>query len=180
MLSCPAAPAIPLTAPVLRRALGCTFVLLLCSCASVYEQPQRRAPVEEIGYPASTEVGPPAPETTAPVPLQREVLPPAPPPVLGPPAPEVPRAPTTATGSLLEAVDAAMAAGELDRAAALCERALRLAPRDAALWLKLATIRQRQGRSDEARGFAQRALSLAGSNPQLELQARALLELLDS
>jgi Flp pilus assembly protein TadD len=80
---------------------------------------------------------------------------------------------------LLASVDAAMAAGDLDRAAALCERALRIAPRDGQLWLKLGTIRQRQGRTADARGFAQRALSLAGGDAQLERQSRVLLELLE-
>lgn len=170
-----------------RAVLASCSLLLLCSCASVLEAPQRRAPVEEIGLPVSTGSRPEAPpEEPVAEPLQREALVPAGPPVLGPPAPlappvpATPPAPTTATGSLLEAVDAALAAGELERAAALCERALRLTPRDAALWFKLATIRQRQGLIEEARGHAQRALSLAGNNPQVELQARALLELLDS
>lgn len=155
---------------------------LLGGCASMIEPPARRAPVEELGRPVTPsrgEVGPPAPETSTPPPLQRESLPPSGPPVLGPPLPQRPAAPTTATGSLLEAVDAALAAGDLERAAALCERALRIAPRDGQLWLKLGTIRQRQGRTADARGFAQRALSLAAGDQQLERQSRVLLELLE-
>jgi len=162
------------------------LLLLLGGCASMIEPPARRAPVEEIGRPAPsapTQVGPPAPETP-PQTLRREPLPPSGPPVLGPPAPPQaiapqPAAPATPTESLLASVDAAMAAGDLERAAALCERALRIAPRDGHLWLKLGTIRQRQGRTADARGFAQRALSLAAGDAQLERQSRVLLELLE-
>jgi tetratricopeptide (TPR) repeat protein len=154
---------------------------LLGGCASMIENPQERAPVVELGLPAPTapaEAPPPAPEAPAPA-LRREPLPPSAPPVLGPPAPPPTAAPTTPTGSLLASVDAALAAGDMDRAAALCERALRIEPRNGQLWLKLGTIRQRQGRTADARGFAQRALSLAAGDAQLERQSRVLLELLE-
>lgn len=157
------------------------LLTLLGGCASMIEPPAQRAPVEEIGRPAPTgpaEVGPPAPEAP-PQTLRREPLPPSGPPVFGPPAPQQPQTPGTPTDSLLAEVDAALAAGDLERAAALCERALRIAPRDGQLWLKLGTIRQRQGRTADARGFAQRALSLAAGDAQLERQSRVLLELLE-
>jgi hypothetical protein len=166
---------------LLKSAALLMLLTFLGGCASMIEPPARRAPVEEIGRPAPsapTEVGPPVPETP-PQTLRREPLPPSGPPVLGPPAPPQVLAPATPTDSLLASVDAAMAAGDLDRAAALCERALRIAPRDGQLWLKLGTIRQRQGRTADARGFAQRALSLAGGDAQLERQSRVLLELLE-
>ncbi|MGA0806830.1 MAG: tetratricopeptide repeat protein [Pseudohongiellaceae bacterium] len=162
-----------------------SLVVLLGGCASMIENPAQRAPVEEIGSPAPatpTEIAPPAPQAP-PQTLRREPLAPPAPPVLGPPEPAATPAPQTApatpTQSLLAAVDAAMASGDLERAAALCERALRIAPRDGQLWLKLGTIRQRQGRTDDARGFAQRALSLAAGDAQLERQSRVLLELLE-
>jgi len=164
------------------RVTGLLLVLtLLGGCASMIEPPARRAPVEEIGRPAPSgpaDVAPPPPEA-APQVLRREPLPPSAPPVFGPPAPQAPAAPATPTDSLLASVDAALAAGDLERAAALCERALRIAPRDGQLWLKLGTIRQRQGRTADARGFAQRALSLAAGDAQLERQSRVLLELLE-
>jgi hypothetical protein len=167
---------------MLRLALP-VVLLFVTGCASMIENPSRRAPVEEIGRPAPStappEVGPPAPPAADAGALRREPLPPSGPPVLGPPAPEAPAEPTTATGSLLVSVQEAMAAGDLERAGALCERALRITPRDGQLWYTLATIRQRQGRTADARGHAQRALSLAAGNDQLERQSRVLLELLD-
>ncbi|HHX81911.1 MAG TPA: tetratricopeptide repeat protein [Pseudomonadaceae bacterium] len=70
-----------------------------------------------------------------------------------------------------------MEAGDLERAAALSERALRIAPREALLWYRLAEIRYRQQRYDEALGFAQRAQSLAGSNSGLQRDSVRLQEL---
>lgn len=153
------------------------WVLLVGGCAGVGELPAP-APPQQVVEPV--EAGPVlvSPESGV-APQAVQPVPPPGPPVLGPPAPPPPETPATPTSSLLAAVDAAMAAGELERAAALCERALRITPRDGNLWLKLATIRQRQGRLDEARGFAQRALSLAAGDARLELQGKALLELLE-
>lgn len=104
-------------------------------------------------------------------------------PVLVYPAPEDsavpedirPSLPATPSSTLLAAVDAAVAAGDLERAAALCERALRISPRDGYLWLRLATIRAQQGRRSEAAGFARRALSFAATDRDLENQINGLL-----
>jgi hypothetical protein len=105
------------------------------------------------------------------------------PPVLMPSAPEDsvgpedvrPASPATPSSTLLAAVDAAVAVGDLERAAALCERALRISPRDGYLWLRLATIRAQQGRRSEAAGFARRALSFATTDVDLENQINGLL-----
>jgi len=95
-------------------------------------------------------VAPGIPSQPAPVPLD-----PAPAPV------PMPGMPATAEAALLMEVDAALAAGDLERAAAVAERAVRIAPRDANLWFRLASIRARQGRTDEAAGIARRAQSFA-------------------
>jgi tetratricopeptide (TPR) repeat protein len=76
---------------------------------------------------------------------------------------------------LLASVDQAMAAGDLERAAALSERALRISPRDAYLWYRLANIRYAQRQYSDAEGFARRALSFAGSNRELTQQINQLL-----
>ncbi len=87
---------------------------------------------------------------------------PAPAPLEPAPAPmTMPGMPATPEAALLMEVDAALAAGDLERAAAVAERAVRIAPRDANLWYRLASIRARQGRTDEAAGIARRALSFA-------------------
>ena len=81
----------------------------------------------------------------------------------------------------MASVDAAVAAGELEQAAALCERALRISPRDGDVWYRLASIRFQQRRYADADGFARRALSFAGADRGLvqatdNLLARIALE----
>ncbi len=82
--------------------------------------------------------------------------------------PPPPAAPVvTPQSTLLASVDAAIETGQLEQAAALCERALRINPRDAYLWYRLAGIRFDQQRYSEAEGFARRAANYAGSDARL-------------
>jgi hypothetical protein len=157
---------------MIRQGAFLLVLALLGGCTSLRETP---APTETIGSgspppEAPPVIGPPipAPEDNA---LRREPLPPAPPPPAGPPAPP----PATPSSTLLASVDEALTAGDLDRAAALCERALRISPRDGQLWYKLATIRFQQGRYADAQGFARRALSFAGANAALARDSNDLL-----
>lgn len=139
------------------------LLLLITGCANLPSREGPPAPVVEAGsglpvpppVRSPQTVGPPVPDDA---PLQRSPLPES----SGPDAPA-----TTPTAALLREVDGALAAGDLDRAAALCERALRIAPREGLLWYRLAEIRYRQRRYDEALGFAQRAQSLAAGNTGL-------------
>lgn len=160
-----------------RSGLLLLVLALLGGCTSLRETP---APVDtSVGTPgpqAPVVVGPSVPPPTDNNELRREPLPPAPPPPAGPPAPP----PATPSSTLLVSVDAALAAGDLDRAAALCERALRISPRDGQLWYKLATIRFQQGRYADAQGFVRRALSFAGANAALARESNALLARIQS
>lgn len=65
--------------------------------------------------------------------------------------------------------------GEHERAARLLERALRIAPRDAAIWQNLAVVRYRQKRYDEAETLAQRSNRLAGDDGELRRRNWALI-----
>lgn len=78
--------------------------------------------------------------------------------------------------ALLESAESAIAAGDLERAAALCERALRITPRDGYLWYRLAAIRYQQRNYDDATGFARRAASFAGPDNALTQDINVLLE----
>lgn len=153
--------------------LSLLLVLALMSgCTSLRDPNLPPVPVESIGTGSTqpTTVGPPLPPPDQ-TELRREPLPepqPSPPPVETAP-------PATPASTLLVSVDQAIAAGELDRAAALCERALRISPRDGHLWYKLASIRYLQGRPADAQGFARRALSFAGADAQLSRDSNALL-----
>jgi hypothetical protein len=150
------------------RALVLVSITLLGACSSLREAGTESVPVETLEPPPGTPaiVGPPvpaaAPITVVPLPAPAAPAVPPPPPV------------TPAT-TLLASVDAAIAAGELERAAALCERALRITPRDGQLWYKLASIRFQQQRYADAAGFARRALSFAAADQALTAQGKALL-----
>lgn len=134
------------------------------------------APVETRGQVVRT----PAPEPVQPPVVGRviepiverdvrpvEVIPPS---VSEPVRPSTPASPVA---TLMASVDTAVAAGELEQAAALCERALRISPRDGYVWYRLASIRFQQQRYSDADGFARRALGFAGAD-------RGLVQAIDS
>lgn len=72
-----------------------------------------------------------------------------------------------AVAALLRDADAAAAAGAHDRAAASIERALKVEPRSAELWRRLAQAKLAQGQSDQAENLARRSSSLAPGNRSL-------------
>jgi len=82
---------------------------------------------------------------------------------------------TSPTGSLLTSARSAAQAGELERAAAITERALSISPRDPVVWYELARIRSLQQRYSEADGLARRALNMVGSNRELRREIESLL-----
>ena len=141
----------------------------LAACTSLGPPPESPAPVEDRDVPGT---------------LPSELPPSGDRPVVGPPLPpdfdpnrptqQEPATPSPAA-SLLTQVDSAVAAGQLDRAAALAERALRIAPRDAQAWYALAKVQFLQRRYPDAEGSAQRALSFARGNAALVRSINALL-----
>ena len=154
--------------PYLTVLLGCT---LLTACTTTYVPPLETAP-PPLARPAPEPAPQPAPVVVNPAPQ-------LPPPVAVPepePEPEPTAPAATPTSTLLASVQAAVADGELDRGAALSERALRISPRDAQLWYQLALIRYRQQRFTEAGDTARRALSMAGSDAALVRHINALLQ----
>ncbi|MDY6982529.1 MAG: tetratricopeptide repeat protein [Pseudomonadota bacterium] len=152
----------------MARLLLLALLASLTACTSLGPPPETPAPVEDRDVPGST---PPA--TVQP---ERPVVGPPLPPDFDPnrSTPQTPATPSPAA-SLLTQVDSAIAAGQLDRAAALAERAIRIAPRDAQAWYSLANVQFRQRRYPDAQGSAQRALSFARGNAQLERAINALL-----
>jgi predicted Zn-dependent protease len=54
--------------------------------------------------------------------------------------------------------------GQLDAAAQVLERGLRIVPKDASLWSHLATVRLQQKHYGQARSLAAKSNSLAGGN----------------
>jgi cytochrome c-type biogenesis protein CcmH/NrfG len=77
--------------------------------------------------------------------------------------------------ALREQSAAAARAGDLDRAVAILERALRIEPERAELWLGLARLHRRRGDLAGALGFARKARRLAGDDRRLAREADALV-----
>ncbi|MDO8271020.1 MAG: tetratricopeptide repeat protein [Gammaproteobacteria bacterium] len=132
------------------------------------------APVETRGQviraPAPEPVQPPVVGRVIEPIIGREVRPVE---VIPPSEPIRPSTPASPVATLMASVDTAVAAGELEQAAALCERALRISPRDGYVWYRLASIRFQQQRYSDADGFARRALGFAGGD-------RGLVQAIDS
>ncbi|MDF1555728.1 MAG: hypothetical protein P1P84_21825 [Deferrisomatales bacterium] len=74
---------------------------------------------------------------------------------------------TDATTALLQEAVAAESRGDAERAAALLERALRVAPEDPLPWSRLAGLRLRQGQGSQAEQLAVKSNRLAGQQAPL-------------
>lgn len=77
---------------------------------------------------------------------------------------DAPPPPNAAIVALLDNADQQSKGGRLDAAAAALERALRLEPRNAEVWSRLAEIRLQQGQLDQAASLAAKSNNLAGNN----------------
>ena len=167
---------------ILRISLVLSFSIL-AGCATYTTGRGIPAPVESrssSGIINPQESNPNNSEALGTSPIQRSEFPqtetpPARSPVIVTPAPSEPEVPASASSTLLAGVDAAIANGDLERAAALSERALRINPRDALFWYRLASVRAQQGRTNEAEGFARRALSYSTDDAALTRQINNLL-----
>ena len=84
--------------------------------------------------------------------------------------------PSTAVVALLDTATQQSRAGKIDNAAATLERALRLEPRNAELWTRLAEIRLQQGQLDQAAGLAAKSNNLAGNNAELITRNLKIIE----
>lgn len=157
----------------MQRLLLLATLTTLTACTSL-APPRAPAPVEDRDVPST-----PAP------PAERPVVGPPLPPDFDPNAPASRTPPQSApqatpqraspAASLLTQVEQAVAAGELERATALAERALGIAPRDPQVWYTLASVQFQQRRYADAEGSAQRALSFAGDNQPLRRTINTLL-----
>ncbi len=66
--------------------------------------------------------------------------------------------------------------GRLDLAAATLERGLRIAPKDAMLWSRLAEVKLQQHHYQQARSLAEKSNSLAGSSPGIVEKNQQIIE----
>ena len=75
---------------------------------------------------------------------------------------------------LLKQANNELSVGKADRAAATLERALRIAPDDANLWLRLAEVNEQLGNKGQATTMARKALDLAPNDAAIRLRAQRL------
>jgi tetratricopeptide (TPR) repeat protein len=131
---------------------------------------------------------PAPPSAPRPVPLPGEARPPPAPPPPSAPAPRPGPAPRSnapparpqsdasgASGALLEQAQAQRAAGSFPAARASLERALRLDPNNAVLWLELGELELQTGNSAQAASMARKAQTLTGRDARLAARAERLL-----
>lgn len=87
------------------------------------------------------------------------------------PAPTMP----PAAAALLEQSRTQSSAGQYGAAASSIERALRIDPNNAALWIELAEVKLADNDPMQAEQMARKALTLAGSDRAITVQAERLL-----
>ena len=80
-----------------------------------------------------------------------------------------------ASGALVEQSRAQRAAGSLPAARASLERALRLDPNNAVVWLELGELELQTGNTQQAATLARKAMTLAGRDARLSARAERLL-----
>lgn len=157
------------------------FVAVLCvagaACTSL--QPASRPSPPPARVPPASSSPSPAPE----VPPSAPVQPPPSPPQSVPPASRNSTAPSRpqsdasgASGALLAQARDQRAAGSLTQATASIERALRLDPNNAELWVERGEIALQTGNAAQAGTMARKALSLAGTNSAISARAQRLLQ----
>ena len=100
---------------------------------------------------------------------------PAPPPQ--PEPAEISRQGNQAVVALLDSASNYVQSGELDKAAASLERALRIEPRNASIWYDLAQIRLHQRQYKQAESMASKSNSLAARNKALQARNWRLIAL---
>lgn len=81
-----------------------------------------------------------------------------------------------AVATLLAKADSREQQAQWEQAAALLERALRIEPRNARLWHRLAKIRLQQGRYAMAESLAQKSNALAKDDEELKQRNAELIE----
>lgn len=150
------------------------------------DPPSSPMPEGQQAPPAGETPPPPGPQTT-PLPVPDRRVPPATPvprddtgAVSPGGLPTGPRTLGEASGpaalQLAEQARSQHAAGDLNAAAGSIERALRIEPQNAFLWLTLAELRREQGAPNDAKAMAQRAIARAPGNPWVAAPAWRMVQ----
>lgn len=163
--------------PALARSAVLAYAVCGAACTSLGVAPSRPPPAsrpapapptaETRPAPAPTPLPPPATQPlprSEPVPSRNDV-----------PASRPQSDASGASGALLEQSRAQRAAGSVPAARASLERALRLDPNNAVLWLELGELELNVGNLTQAATMARKALTLTGRDARLAARAERLL-----
>src|SRR5688500_3213969 len=155
----------------LTRALLLAHVAAATACTTVGVAPPSRPaprPVPAPSPPATTPAPPPS--APAPAPPRSDPAPSG-----GAAAPRPRSDASSASDALVAQSRAQRAAGSVPAAKASLERALRLDPNNAEVWLELGELELQTGNTAQAATLARKALTLVGRNAQLSARAERLL-----
>ena len=141
------------------------LVVVLTGCVTEQQSPYPRTPAP---LPPQTQTSPPSqyPAPTQPAPRP---LPQSPAPVQ--PDQATPKPQSTVTLALQDEAQRAATAGDLPKAIQILERAIRIQPDSAQLWIQLARCHLKEGNGAQAEQFARKALLFTGNRYDLEQQA---------
>jgi tetratricopeptide (TPR) repeat protein len=155
----------------LRAALAaCLAATAACTSLAPASRPAP-APVPRPAPPPAAESRP----APAPLPPPGGEASPPPQPPRDVPAPRPQSDASSVSTVLLEQSRAQRAAGSMPAARASLERALRLDPNNAALWLELGELELSTGNTAQAATMARKALTLAGRDLRVSARAERLL-----
>lgn len=138
------------------------MALLMAAMAACTTAPPRQPPPAVVPPPAETAKPAPPPEARPALAPPAETNP-------QPPRSRAPQAPVSSPAvlALIEEAEDSSGAGQLDNAAASLERAIRIQPRNALLWQKLAEVRLRQFQPGLAEDLAKKSNLLAKGDAAL-------------
>jgi hypothetical protein len=152
----------------LRVALLAALCALLAGCVTESQPPPRNVPPPSppvVNRPAI----PPPSSQTRPYPTYPQPTPaPSPGPSEAQPAP---KPQSSVTLALQDEAVRASTAGDYSKATQILERAIRIEPDRAELWLELARVHLKEGDAAQAEQFARKALLFTGNRYDLEQQA---------
>lgn len=156
----------------MRTAYDAVTAQMACFYRSNIIQPRCRfvfywALIYMLAACATSPTQPPVVEGEASAPIARD---PAQPPHTNGEPEETPR-PTAATTTLLAAAERASAAQNYTDAISYLERAIRIEPRNASLWIELSDAHLASGNTTAANQHVRKAIALAGSDPVLSRMA---------
>ena len=137
------------------------LAVLLSGCVTQSQTPAPRKPLPAPQTQTRQPAPPTLPPQTTPLPVPAPVMP-----ERAPPRPQA-----SVTLALQDEAQRAATAGDFSKATQILERAIRIEPDRAELWIELARVHLKEGNAAQAEQFARKALLFTHDRYDLEQQA---------